>query len=173
MPQALQFLVFTFAGWLNRRQEDLVDYLREENRVLREQIGGRPLQLTDAQRRRLAVRDKALGRRALTQVAGIVTPDTILRGLSPGLEMGDVRRDAGLVADLYRLLDGFQELIFLVPHVSVIDASEGDDFSNHRDNLVGVGIASRDVCEVRGQTVSPAFHGFTNEVQGFRSSSVP
>jgi transposase InsO family protein len=35
--------------------------------------------LTDAQRRRLAVRGKALGRRALTQVAGIVTPDTILR----------------------------------------------------------------------------------------------
>ena len=79
MPQALQFLVFTFAGWLNRHQEDLIEYLREENRVLREQIGGRPLPLTDAQRRRLAMRGKALGRRALTQVAGIVTPDTILR----------------------------------------------------------------------------------------------
>ncbi len=34
---------------------------------------------TDAQRRRLAVRGKRLGRRALAQVAGIVTPDTILR----------------------------------------------------------------------------------------------
>lgn len=79
MPQALQFLVLTFAGWLNRGQEDLINYLREENRVLREQIGGRPLQLTDAQRRRLAVRGRRLGRRALTQVAGIVTPDTILR----------------------------------------------------------------------------------------------
>ncbi len=33
MPQALQLLVFTFAGWLNRHQEDLIDYLREENRV--------------------------------------------------------------------------------------------------------------------------------------------
>jgi hypothetical protein len=79
MPQALQFLVLTFAGWLNRRQEDLIDYLREENRVLREQFGGRPLRLTDRQRRRLAVRGNALGRKALTQVAGIVTPDTILR----------------------------------------------------------------------------------------------
>jgi hypothetical protein len=39
MPPALQFLVFTFAGWLSRRQVDLIDYLREENRVLREQIG--------------------------------------------------------------------------------------------------------------------------------------
>ena len=45
-PDAYADLVFTFAGWLNRRQEDLIDYLREENRVLREQISGRPLQLT-------------------------------------------------------------------------------------------------------------------------------
>ncbi len=79
MPQSLQFLVLTFAGWLNRRQEDLIDYLREENRVLREQLGSRPVRLTDAQRRRLAVRGKRLGRQALTQVASIVTPDTILR----------------------------------------------------------------------------------------------
>jgi putative transposase len=79
MPHALHFLVLTFAGWLNRHQEDLIDYLREENRILREQLGNRPLRLTDAQRRRLAVRGKRLGRRALTQVASIVTPDTILR----------------------------------------------------------------------------------------------
>ncbi len=79
MPHALQFPVFSFAGWLNRHQEDLIDYLREENRILREQLGPQPLRLTDAQRRRLAVRGKRLGRRALTQVAGIVTPDTILR----------------------------------------------------------------------------------------------
>ena len=79
MPHALHFLVLTVAGWVNRHQEDLIDYLREENRVLREQLGGRPLRLTDAQRRRLAVRGKKLGRRVLTQVAGIVTPDTILR----------------------------------------------------------------------------------------------
>ncbi len=79
MPHALQFLVFTFAGWLNRHQEDLIDYLREENRVLREQLGSQPLRLADAQRRRLAVRGERLGRRALAQVASIVTPDTILR----------------------------------------------------------------------------------------------
>ena len=50
-----------------------------ENRVLREHLGPRPLRLTDAQRRRLAVRGQKLGRRVLMQVAGIVTPDTILR----------------------------------------------------------------------------------------------
>ncbi len=79
LPDAPQFLVLTVAGWVNRHQEDLIDYLREENRVLREHLGRRPLRLTDAQRRRLAVRGKKLGRRVLRQVAGIVTPDTILR----------------------------------------------------------------------------------------------
>ena len=64
---------------MNRHQEDVIDYLREENRVLREQLGPRPVRLTDAQRRRLAVRGEKLGRRILAQVAGIVTPDTILR----------------------------------------------------------------------------------------------
>ena len=46
MPPALQFLVLTFAGWVNRHQDDLIEYLREENRVLQEQLGRRPLRLT-------------------------------------------------------------------------------------------------------------------------------
>ena len=33
MPDALQFLILTVAGWVNRHQEELIDYLREENRV--------------------------------------------------------------------------------------------------------------------------------------------
>ena len=79
MPPALQFLVLTFAGWVNRHQDDLIAYLREEKRVLREHLGPRPLRRTDAQRRRRAVRGQQLGRRVWMQVAGIVTPDTILR----------------------------------------------------------------------------------------------
>src|SRR5712691_8279315 len=54
-------------------------YLMEENRILRGQLSGRRLQLTDDDRRRLAVRGQRLGRRLLSQVATIVTPDTILR----------------------------------------------------------------------------------------------
>ena len=46
MPPALQFLVLTYAGWVNRHQDDLIAYLREENRVLREHLGARPLRLT-------------------------------------------------------------------------------------------------------------------------------
>jgi len=79
MPHALQFLVLVMSGWLTRRQQSAIEYLRAENRVLREQLGGRRLRLTDDQRRRLAVLGRALGRKALREVACIVTPDTILR----------------------------------------------------------------------------------------------
>ncbi|MFT5412540.1 MAG: hypothetical protein ACI9NC_005289, partial [Verrucomicrobiales bacterium] len=41
MSQALQFLILTTAGWLNRQHEDAIDYLSEENRVLREQLGSK------------------------------------------------------------------------------------------------------------------------------------
>jgi len=79
MPPALQFLLFTFAGWVNRKQQEVIDYHLEENRVLREQLSGRRLRLTNDQRRRLAVKGKLLGRKVLGIFAGIVTPDTILR----------------------------------------------------------------------------------------------
>jgi hypothetical protein len=46
--------------------------------TLREQLGGRPLRFTDDQRRRLAARAKGLGRRALAEIATIVTPETLL-----------------------------------------------------------------------------------------------
>jgi transposase InsO family protein len=75
----LQFLLLVFAGWVNRRQVEILEYLREENRVLREQLGDRRLRFTDAQRRRLAAKGRAIGRRALEPLAGLVTPDTILR----------------------------------------------------------------------------------------------
>jgi hypothetical protein len=75
----LQFLLLVFAGWMNRHQTEVVAYLQEENRVLREQFGGRRLRFTDAQRRRLAAKGRLVGRRALEQLAGLVTPDTILR----------------------------------------------------------------------------------------------
>lgn len=58
----LQLLLATFAGWVNRRQAQVIDYLVEENRVLWEQLKGRRLRLTDGQRRRLAAKGKMLGR---------------------------------------------------------------------------------------------------------------
>src|SRR5438309_8100885 len=72
------FLVVSIAGWINQRQQQLIEYLVEENRVLREQMGNRRMRFTDDQRRRLAVRAKKLGRKVLAQIATIVTPETLL-----------------------------------------------------------------------------------------------
>ena len=75
----LRLLLATLAGWVNHHQQQVIDYLIEENRALREQLRGRRIRLGDDQRRRLAAKGQRLGRRVLRQVATIVTPDTILR----------------------------------------------------------------------------------------------
>jgi hypothetical protein len=82
MPDALlplRFLLLVFAGLVNREQARVVDYLREENRVLKEQLGKRRVRLTDDQRARLAAKARALGRPVLDAIASIVTPDTLMR----------------------------------------------------------------------------------------------
>jgi len=73
-----RFLLIAVAGWMNQAQEQVIDYLREENRALREQLGERRLRLTDDQRRRLAAKAIGLSRKRLAEVAGIVTPATSL-----------------------------------------------------------------------------------------------
>jgi putative transposase len=77
--QTWQFIVVALAGWLNRQQQDVVEYLQEENRVLREQLKGKRIRFTDDQRRRLAAKAKALGRKVLEEVCTLVTPETLLR----------------------------------------------------------------------------------------------
>ena len=79
LPPPFAFFLLVFSGWVSRQQQAVIDYLLEENRILRPAHGARRLRLTDDQRRRLAVKGKVLGRRRLAAVAGIVTPDTILR----------------------------------------------------------------------------------------------
>ena len=78
-PTLLTMLAALLAGWLNDRQQQAIEYLREESRVLREQLGETRIRLTDDQRRRLATKGKLLGRRLLSDICMIVTPDTILR----------------------------------------------------------------------------------------------
>ena len=63
----LQFVVMAMAGWINERQQQVIEYLQEDNRVLREQTGKRRLPFTDDQRRRLAVKANVLGRKTLTE----------------------------------------------------------------------------------------------------------
>ena len=59
--EALRFLLMFFAGWVHRSQLEVICYLKEENRVLREQLDGRRLRFTDDQRRRLAAKGRPLG----------------------------------------------------------------------------------------------------------------
>ena len=75
----LQFLLISVAGWMSRHQQAVIDYLQEENRILLEQLGGKPKRFTDAQRIRLARKAKRVGRRRLGKLATLVTPDTLLR----------------------------------------------------------------------------------------------
>ena len=70
------------AGWMNQQQQLALDYLREENRVLKEQLGGSRLRLSDDQRRRWAAKPKLLGRRLLAQVATIVKRRLCWRGIA-------------------------------------------------------------------------------------------
>src|SRR5271169_913715 len=75
----LQFLLIAVAGWMSRPQQAVIEYLQEENRILLEQLGGKPKGFTDAQRIRLARKAKLVGRRRLGRLATLVTPDTLLR----------------------------------------------------------------------------------------------
>jgi transposase InsO family protein len=64
---------------LIRHQQGVIDYLKEENRLLKEKLGGGKIHFTDAERRRLANRAKVVGRKVLSQLDTLVTPDTLLR----------------------------------------------------------------------------------------------
>ena len=75
----LQFFLVAVAGWMNRHQQAVIEYVQEENQILLEQLGGKPRRFTQSQRRRLARKAKVIGRRRLRQIATIVTPDTLLR----------------------------------------------------------------------------------------------
>jgi hypothetical protein len=72
-------LVTFLVGWLQHEQHEVIQYLREENRVLKARLRNQRVRFTDDERRRLAGYGAVLGRRLLAQVTTIVTPDTILR----------------------------------------------------------------------------------------------
>src|SRR5215469_7728213 len=73
-----RLLLISLAGWLNQSQHEVIEYLQEENRVLREQLGGKGRRFNDDWRRRLAVRAKKLSWRMLHEVSTLVTPATLL-----------------------------------------------------------------------------------------------
>ena len=93
------FLVLVLSASINHEQEKVIAYLRVENQVLREKISKGRILLNHDQRRRLAVKGKAVGRKTLSEVATIVTPDTILRWhrqlVAQKWDYSDRRKSAG------------------------------------------------------------------------------
>ena len=123
MPNTLdpfRFLLLAIADWMNQRQQLAIEYLQEENRVLRVQLGGRRLRFTDDQRRSLAVKARLLGRKLLAEMATIVTPQTLLgwhRKLIANKYDGSARRGPGRPATgkeieelVVRVADGKSQL---------------------------------------------------------------
>jgi hypothetical protein len=78
-PSPLAFLVFMVAGWINRQQVIVIEYLKAENRMLRERVKGRSLRFNDRERALLARKAFGIPRKVLVELGTIVTPDTLLR----------------------------------------------------------------------------------------------
>jgi putative transposase len=77
--QPWQLFLLILVSWIHRQQQELIEYLRTENAVLKEELGKKRILLSDGQRRRLAVKGKILGRKQLAEIGTLFTPDTILR----------------------------------------------------------------------------------------------
>ena len=78
--QPWQLMLVILASWVNRQQQqEVIEYLRTENAVLKEKFGTKRILLTDNQRRRLAVKGMLIGRKQLARFGTLFTPDTILR----------------------------------------------------------------------------------------------
>ena len=74
--QPWQLFLVILAGWVNRQQAEVIEYLRTENQVLKEKRGSGRILLTDDQRRRLAVKGNVLGRKRLEEVGTLLTSPT-------------------------------------------------------------------------------------------------
>jgi len=83
LPLTFQFLIAMVAHAVNERMARRIDYLQEEVRVLKEALAaatGNPrIAFTDEQRRRLALKGKALSPEERESCCQLVRPSTILR----------------------------------------------------------------------------------------------
>ena len=79
----MTMLLIMLAGWINRQQQEVSEYLKAENSILKDELlkatGKKRILLTDSQRRRLAILSKKLGRGVLAKIGGSFSPDTILK----------------------------------------------------------------------------------------------
>ena len=75
-------LLMMIAGWMNRQQQEIIEYLQAENSILIENLqeatGRKRIILNDKQRRRLAILAKRLGRKVVGQITDAFCPDTLM-----------------------------------------------------------------------------------------------
>jgi putative transposase len=78
----MTMLLAMLAGWMNQQQQQIINYLKEENKILKTELlkatGKKRIILNDSQRRRLAILAKKIGRGALSNICNVFSPDTIL-----------------------------------------------------------------------------------------------
>ena len=77
--QPWQIMLAALCGLVNQRQQQIIEFQNAQIEALLKQLGKKRLLLDDDQRRRLAVKAHAIGRKALREITTIFTPDTILR----------------------------------------------------------------------------------------------
>jgi putative transposase len=79
MFQPYRIVLAALIGCANERQQRIIEFQNGLIEALLKKLGKKRLLLSDDQRRVLAVKGHALGRKALLELTTIVTPDTILR----------------------------------------------------------------------------------------------
>ena len=77
--QPWHILLATICGLVNQRQQQIIEFQNAQIDALLKKLGRKRLLLDDNQRRLLAVKGQAIGRKALFELTTIVAPDTILR----------------------------------------------------------------------------------------------
>ena len=58
--QSWQVYLVILCGWINREQQEVIEYLRTENAVLKEKLGKQRILLNDNQRRGLAAKGSSV-----------------------------------------------------------------------------------------------------------------
>ena len=97
-PSPLTFIVFLLAGWISRQQLIVIEYLKAENRMLRERLKGRSLRFSDRERALLARKAFGIPRKVLLELGtsrspaerrpkppAILTSGAIAKTRTPGL----------------------------------------------------------------------------------------
>jgi hypothetical protein len=79
VPPLLSFLLMVAAGWVNRHQLIVIEFLQAENQLLKQRLRGKRIRFSDAERALLARKAKAVGREALLELDTLVTPDPLMR----------------------------------------------------------------------------------------------